>query len=161
MTSIQIIDNFLDPTYFDFLQAKMTNLSFPWYYVDYVADKYDTQYSYFFHTVYENYAINSSLYQDLAMIIEKLNPKALIRIRANLYMNVGALVQSAMHKDQPFEHEGALLYMNTTNGPTILKDGTKIECVANRLVKFNTFEDHAASFCTNQKYKMVINFNYF
>lgn len=157
----EIIDNFLEPEYFKFLQTKMTANIFPWYYSDYVGYKHDTKYSYFFHSIYDRYAINSPLYEDLTEVIEKLNPKAIIRIQANLYVNIGSLVQSCMHKDQTFEHKGALLYMNTTNGPTILNDGTEIKCVANRLAKFNTFEDHAASFCTDQKYKMVINFNYF
>jgi hypothetical protein len=161
MTSYQIIDNFLEPKYFKFLQTRMLSDNFPWFYVDFVGYEHDTKYSYFTHAAYDSYTVNSDLYRDLTMVIEKLEPKAIIRIKANLYINIGALVQSCMHKDQPFEHKGAVLYMNTTNGPTILKDGTEIECVANRLVKFNTFEDHAASFCTDQKYKMVINFNYF
>jgi hypothetical protein len=161
MSLYQIIDNFLEPEYFKFLQTKMASNNFPWYYIDAVATEYDTKYSYFTHMAYDNYIVNSDLYKDLDVVIEKLNPKALIRIKANLYLNVSDPVQSSMHKDQDFEHKGAVLYMNTTNGPTILNDGTEIKCVANRLVKFNTFEDHAASFCTDQKYKMVINFNYF
>jgi hypothetical protein len=161
MTPYQITDNFLEPKYFEFLQTKMLSNTFPWYYIDFLGNERDTEYSYFTHMAYDNYTVNSSLYNDLAIVIEKLEPKALIRIKANLYTNIGTPAQSCMHKDQNFEHKGAILYMNTTNGPTILKDGTRIECVANRLVKFNTFEDHAASLCTDQKYKMVINFNYF
>jgi hypothetical protein len=161
MSSHQIIDNFLEPAYFKFLHDKMVSNNFTWFYVNGLGNEYDTEYSHFTHMAYQNHGINSPLYDDLNKVIDKLNPKAIIRIKASLYINVGTLVRSCMHKDQPFEHKGAILYMNTTNGPTILKDGTEIECVANRLVKFNTFEDHAASFCTDQKYKMVINFNYF
>jgi hypothetical protein len=161
MTSYQIIDNFLEPEYFKFLQTKMVSNNFSWYYVDFLTDELDTEYSFFTHMAYHNYTVNSDLYNDLTTVIQKLEPKAIVRIKANLYINIGTPVQSGMHKDQPYEHKGAILYMNTTNGPTILKDGTRIECVANRLVKFNTFEDHAASYCTDQKYKMVINFNYF
>jgi len=161
MTSYQIIDNFLEPEYFKFLQTKMVSNNFSWYYIDFLADELDTEYSFFTHIAYYNYTVNSDLYNDLTTVIQKLEPKAIVRIKANLYINIGIPVQSRMHKDQPYEHKGAILYMNTTNGPTILKDGTRIECVANRLVKFNTFEDHAASYCTDQKYKMVINFNYF
>jgi hypothetical protein len=161
MSSYQITDNFLDPEYFKFLQTKMVSNSFPWYYIDCLGNEQDTEYSHFTHMAYDNYTVNSELYKDLSTVIEKLNPKALIRIKANLYINRGIPVQSCMHTDQIFEHKGAILYMNTTNGPTTLKDGTKVECVANRLVKFNTSEEHAGSFCTDQKYKMIINFNYF
>ena len=157
----EIIDNFLELEYFKSIQDKMTSNFFPWYYIDSVGHTDDNKYGHFTHMAYDKYTINSEFYQSLTKVIEKLNPKAIIRIKANLTMNMGVLSQSSMHVDWDFEHKGALLYINTTNGPTILKDGTKIECIANRLLKFNSYEEHASTFCTDQKYRMVINFNYF
>ena len=55
----------------------------------------------------------------------------------------------------------SIFYMNTTNGPTILEDGTEIECRANRLVSYPTDTQHAAVLCTDAEYRVVINLNYF
>ena len=37
---------------------------------------------------------------------------------------------------------GRLLYMNTTNGPTVFEDGEEIDCVENRLVIFDGLRRH-------------------
>ena len=55
----------------------------------------------------------------------------------------------------------SIFYMNTTNGPTILEDGTEIECRANRLVSYSNEIQHAAVLCTDAEYRVVINLNYF
>ena len=51
--------------------------------------------------------------------------------------------------------------MNTNNGYTKFEDGTKIESVANRMVSFPTNTQHKGTSCTDQKTRVVINFNYF
>ena len=55
----------------------------------------------------------------------------------------------------------SIFYVNTTNGPTILEDGTEIECRANRLVSFPYETYHASVSCTDQHLRSVINLNYF
>ena len=55
----------------------------------------------------------------------------------------------------------SIFYVNTTNGPTILEDGTEIECRANRLVSYPHNTYHAGVLCTDQPYRIVINLNYF
>ena len=55
----------------------------------------------------------------------------------------------------------SIFYVNTTNGPTILEDGTEIECRANRLVTYPWKVFHSGVLCTDQPYRVVINFNYF
>ena len=55
----------------------------------------------------------------------------------------------------------SIFYMNTTDAPTILEDGTEIECRANRLVSFPYDTYHAGVLCTDQQYRIVINLNYF
>jgi len=51
--------------------------------------------------------------------------------------------------------------LNTCNGWTKFKKGGKVDCVANRVVIFNSNLEHAGITCTDQKRKVVINFNYY
>ena len=75
-------------------------------------------------------------------------------------------IRSPFHIDcsEPLEQISmvtSIFYMNTTNGPTILEDGTEIECRANRLVSFPFDTYHAKVLCTDQPYRFVVNLNYF
>ena len=54
----------------------------------------------------------------------------------------------------------SILYMNTNNGWTEIQGGGKIDCVENRAVTFNSNLMHSGYTCTDQKRKIVINFNY-
>ena len=51
--------------------------------------------------------------------------------------------------------------MNTNNGYTIFEDGTKVESVANRLLTFHGNTKHAASSCSDQHRRVVLNINYY
>jgi len=55
----------------------------------------------------------------------------------------------------------AILYMNTNNGYTKFEDGTKVESVANRMITFPANMKHSGTSCTDEKTRVVINFNYF
>ena len=55
----------------------------------------------------------------------------------------------------------AIFYINTNNGYTEFEDGTRVESVANRIVNFPANLKHRGTRCTDQKIRIVINFNYF
>ena len=55
----------------------------------------------------------------------------------------------------------SIFYMNTNNGYTKFEDGTKVESVANRMVTFPANMKHAETSCTDEKIRVVINFNLF
>ena len=59
-----------------------------------------------------------------------------------------------------FPHKGAIFYINTNNGFTVLEDGTEIASVSNRLLLFNPSEPHHSTSCTDVKRRVNINFNY-
>ena len=86
--------------------------------------------------------------------------KCLIRIKANLYPNTERLHEHPMHSDFPFPHSGALLSLNTCDGYTKLKDGTKIDSVANRILLFDPNEEHCSTTTTNVSARINININY-
>jgi hypothetical protein len=99
-------------------------------------------------------------------LLDKIKPLAFWRIQANFTVQQEKLGRSLFHidYDEPNKRTTmttSIFYVNTTNGPTILEDGTKIECKANRLVTYPYDTYHAGVLCTDQPYRVVINLNYF
>ena len=101
-------------------------------------------------------------------LVNKINPLALYRINVNFTSQQPERIgRSVFHKDYlgdaPVRNAmtTSIFYMNTTNGPTILEDGTEIECRANRLVSYPAETYHAGVLCTDQPYRIIINLNYF
>ena len=72
--------------------------------------------------------------QKLIPLLSKLEAKCLLRIKANFFPNTETLREHSMHVDYDFSHSGALLSLNTCDGYTKLKDGTKINSIANRVL---------------------------
>ena len=91
----------------------------------------------------------------------KLKPRALVRIKANLYQCTPKIIKHGEHADFDWEHKGALYSLNTCNGGTILEDGTKIESKENRMLLFDPSKPHASTTCTDQPARFNININYF
>ena len=104
---------------------------------------------------------SSSYIYVLNSLIDKINPRALIRIKANLYPRTEAVYYHDFHMDYDFKHSGALYMVNDNDGFTIMHDGTKIESKANRMIFFDPNKLHRSSSCSNAKYRVTINFNYF
>ena len=93
-------------------------------------------------------------------LLDKLDARCLIRIKANLYPNTEILHEHSMHTDYDFSHSAAILSLNTCNGYTKFEDGTKVESVANRLVTFPQKMKHTGTTCTDEPFRSVINLNY-
>lgn len=157
--SYKIVDNFLDKDYFKSIVDLYTGNNFAWFYQSKIND-YDKNF-YFTQNLYINDNHASSNFSSIINIISKLNVKSLIRVKANMYVRGTKLIKHAAHVDYPFTHKGAIYYINTNNGKTILEDGTKIDSVANRLLFFDPSKKHSSTNCTDQKVRININFNYF
>tara|TARA_B100000287_G_C20388467_1_gene684571 strand:+ start:52 stop:402 length:351 start_codon:yes stop_codon:yes gene_type:complete len=96
---------------------------------------------------------------------QKIQPVALIKIKANLNMPTENIIEHGYHNDiQDGLHldfiKTAVYYLNTNNGYTKFEDGTKVESVQNRLVVFDNKMKHTGTTCTDKPFRMVINFNY-
>ena len=87
--------------------------------------------------------------------------KSLIRVKANLYPNQSIKEINEMHVDYDYKHKGAIFSVNTNNGGTLLKDGTKIDSLENRMLFFDASEEHDSVNCTDEKVRVNINLNYF
>ena len=172
----KVIDNFLDEEYFDSLVTLFTdidkrgNFKMPWFFqsnVSYFKD--DTRWKpeiednllfYMIHMFYENSIPKGDHYKTLYPLLDKLEAKGLIRVKANLYPNTEILHEHAIHTDYPFSHSAAILSLNTCDGYTKLKDGTKIDSVANRILLFDASEEHCSTTTTNVSARFNINMNY-
>jgi hypothetical protein len=164
MNKFQIIDNFLEVDQYKYLHDLMTNDAFPWFYQPEInyhhTDKKDLT-CYFTHTFYNGYQPNSNFYDDVKVFVNKLEMKAIIRIKGNCYPRTHKVEQHKDHVDYPYEHRAAIYYINDCNGFTILEDGKKIQSKANRLLLFEGHKAHRSTSTTNAKARFNINFNFF
>ena len=165
MSDIRVYDNYLPENYFNYLQGIFLHKdpNFAWYYNDRVVEENDSEFQ-FVHVFYKEHVPISPYYNELSMAIQALNPLSLIRIKANLLPRTAEHIEHGMHVDisgsECKQLRTAILYMNTNNGYTLFEDGTKVNSVANRMVIFPTQLHHTGATCTDEKVRVVINFNY-
>ena len=170
MTDIKVYDNFLNVDVFKKIQRQCFS-DIHWVYDDTVSNRFDKQqmcdekYNWqmahlFYHTPD---VISKDTMPILADVYSKLNIAVLIKAKANFNIVTDKIIEHGLHIDVE-QIAGicttAILYLNTNNGYTIFEDGTKVESVANRLVKFPTGTKHSGTSCTDIHNRMVINFNY-
>ena len=165
---VKIIDDFLDQSTFKNIHNEIMGDAFPWYYndsIDYVSGEGER--FQFVHMLYRDVSegyqvVHSPSFQILVPIIEKLESKILIRVKANLLTQTPDIIENKLHIDRsPYERQStSILYMNTNNGYTKFEDGKIVKSKANRMVTFPASMKHTGTTCTDQKIRVVINFNY-
>tara|TARA_R110000822_G_scaffold85390_2_gene199875 strand:+ start:204 stop:713 length:510 start_codon:yes stop_codon:yes gene_type:complete len=160
----KVIDNFLPQENFLQIKENLLGKDFPWYYFPDISFKNKTSKNSLFymqHVLY-NSEPNSSYYDFIKTnLLNFIDIKSLIRVKVNFYPNQGITKIDEMHIDYEYKHKGAIFSINTNNGATILKDGTKINSVENRILFFNPSEEHDSENCTDKKSRVNININYF
>ena len=157
----KVIDNFLEEDYFDSLVSLLGKI--PWFFQREINPNHDVAEDnlfYMIHMFYDGNVPMSPFYDKLIPLLEKLEAKSLIRVKANLYPNTEILHEHPMHSDYDFFHSGAILSLNTCDGYTKLKDGTKIDSVANQILLFDASEEHCSTTTTNISARINININY-
>lgn len=160
---MKIIDNFLPKEQFLNIQNIFMSKEMPWYYQSSINKnhKEDDLNSYFTHGLYYQNSGYSNFFNYILPIVEFINPKALIRVKANLYLKTEKINVHEPHIDYNFKHKGAIFYINTNNGKTILYNGVKVDSIENRLLLFDPSKEHNSTSTTNSKCRININFNYF
>ena len=165
---MKIEDNFLDQEKFDKLQTVIMGNGFAWFFSSIIDRVGDVDKFQFIHVFYFVPTPCSQYFEILNPILEKIDPISISRIKANLLTRTPKIVESLFHVDMIGMSEEKLkqwttsiFYMNTNNGHTEFEDGTKVECVANRMVTFSSNLKHRGTSCTDEKTRVVINFNYF
>jgi|TARA_B100000085_G_C18513687_1_gene500756 hypothetical protein len=160
---MKIISNFLDKQNFLELKENMLGSYFPWFLAEGVVKPGDNQYQ-FIHNFYKANEITSPFYKLLLPTLDKIKLRALIRIKANLIYKTQKIIEHGFHIDNPIsktsKQKTAILYINTNNGYTKFKK-LKVNSEENKMIIFNSKEEHTGSSCTDQEFRVVINFNYY
>ena len=158
----KIINNFLEKDQFLNLQNIITSDSFPWYLVKGINTIGDNQYQ-LVHSIYKAYEVNSVFFNNLKPLIEKLNAKALIRIKANFIPKTNKIIEHGYHTDfKNIKNKTAVYYINSNNGYTKFKKDKFISnSEENKILIFDSNELHTGTSCTDVDYRIVININYF
>ena len=170
---MKIEDNFLKQEDFDKIQKLMGEPSpLPWFYADRIVFEDDDKFQ-FIHAFYDNHMPMSPFTNELDSIINIIQPFSIVKIRAKLLTRTSEIVESSFHVDIPLLEENltqwttSIFYLNTNNGYTEFQDGriemenTKVKSIANRMVTFPANLRHRGTSCTNERKRVVINFNYF
>ena len=160
-----VIDNFLDEQSFQNLQNIMFGENFCWVYngaIDYEDDEDKFQFTHSFYK--NNIGPSSQQYGKLSHILNKIRPKEIFRIKANLLSRTSEIVENSFHVDIAdlgiLPWTTSIFYMNTNNGYTEFETGAKVESVENRMLVFPAEMKHRGTSCTDKKIRVVVNFNY-
>ena len=166
---IEVVDNFASNYYCDKLYELFLQRigKFPWYISETnpikndlnVVEPLKEKYFYFVHNLLRDNN-QSSQFDCIEPLLEKIKYDSLIRVKANCYLKGEKLIQHEWHRDYQYKHYGALFYVNTCDGFTEFECGTKVSCVRNRIVFFDPSKKHRSSNTTNCPFRFTINFNY-
>ena len=161
---IKVIKSFLKKEEAENIEQKFTSNEFPWFITKGIVNEgKDNDYQ-FNHIFYNNFRINSSLFNVLQPILNVLKPTSIIRIKANLVPKDSKITKHKIHTDVDSTVKNckvAVYYVNTNNGCTMFKNNKKIISEKNKLVIFDGNTEHQSTTCTDKDYRIVINFNYF
>ena len=170
---MKIIDNFLPDYQFKQIQSIFLGDEFSWYWNDTIVFPYEDGYNpkdyQFTHTIFDRRppwnGSNSDYYQSLkhTSLFTLLGTNEFHRIKANLNPRTIFNKSGGWHVDvegYPQIKNTAVYYLNTCNGYTKFKKGGKVKSVENRIVIFDSSLKHAGYTCTDQKRRVVINFNW-
>ena len=187
-SNYKIIDNALPLDVFEWVQDYIMSNAFPWFYQEAIAyspeldsnegwsaskknkdliiepltDEQKHWNFYMSHISYDsNFVLSSQdVWRTLEPIIKLLKSKTLIRIKFNMYPKTPKIIHHKTHIDFSYKHKGALFYVNYNDGVTVLKDGTEIKSVANRLLLHDSSKPHHSTTTSNEDRRVNINLNY-
>jgi len=169
----QIIDNFLPVAEFEKIQQVMTSNMFPWFLDAVLEEPYtiltgainNWQLCHAFYKTPRQHTQSFDLIEPLLARIQP-TPRLIIKIKANINPRTDSVQIHGYHTDIPYDDvttisKTAVFYINDNDGYTIFENDKQIvSSVANRMLIFSANEKHSGTSCTDQQYRMVINFNY-
>ncbi len=165
--NFKIIDNFLDKDIFLNIKNIMEGNNFNWFLnknITFTDSKQENlNGSYFTHMFFidvEDRFLCSNYFNLIVPILTKINMKKLIRVKGNIYLKTQKKEHHLKHTDYSFDHMGAIYYINTNDGHTILENNIEIDSIENRLLIFNPSLPHSSTSTTNSKFRININFNF-
>ena len=159
---MNIYKNFLPKDIFKTLKDTMMGNSFPWYFNSYVnreGEKKDNfQFTFTFIRNGKEECWGEWI-DIMRPVLKHIKHKKMDRVKANLLTTTDKIIEHEFHVDQKKGTTG-ILYLDNSNGYTKFKNGKIIKSEENKYVEFNSNLKHTGSSCTNEKRRVVINFNY-
>ena len=169
---MKVIDNFLPEYQFKQIESICLGQLFPWYWNETIVFPYEDGYNpkdyQFTHVIFDQRppwnSTPSNFYPLIRdTVLRSLGINECYRIKMNLNPRTIFNNSGGWHVD--FENEPeikntAVYYLNTCNGYTKFKKGGKVKSVANRIVIFDSQLYHQGYTCTDQKRRVVMNFNW-
>ena len=159
---MNIYKNFLPNDVFKKLKDTIRGDYFPWYYNDYVdeinekGDTFQFTFTFLRNQKYECWGE----WKDLIIpVLKNIKHKKMNRVKANLLIKTNKIVEHKYHTDQ-IKGTTGILYLDNSNGYTKFKNGKKVFSEENKYVEFDSTLKHTGSTCTDEKRRIVINFNY-
>ena len=157
---MEVIDNFLPDYHFRSLSNIILGDAFDWYYNEDTAIEGDGH-SHFINMFYKKNPVGpTESFPKIEPYLPFFKMKELCRIKANLAPRTIFHRKTGWHVDNLPCSTTAILYMNTNNGWTEFKKGSRVKSVANRVVIFDSNLEHQGVTCTDKKRRVLINFNY-
>jgi len=160
----KIIDNALPQEEFNIIKENILNCDFPWNLTTVITNEKEVlpihASFYFTHMFWDKFNMEPQS-QMFASLLNLMDCHSLMRIKANCYPSTPEIITHDKHVDYPFPHKGAIFYLNTNNGLTILEDKVEVESIENRLLLFDPSKMHTSTTCTDTKCRINVNFNYF
>jgi hypothetical protein len=161
--TFEILDNFLPKEEFENIKNFMLNPHFSWNLTPVVSNEKENlpiSASYYFtHEFWSGFHTEPEA-QAFAPILNQIECRAMIRIKGNLYPSTETIVHHMDHIDFEFPHRGAIFYLNTNNGLTVVNN-QEVESIENRLLLFDPTIPHHSTTCTDDKCRVNVNFNFF
>jgi len=161
---MKVYNNFIPKKEFLNIQSTLMSTNFPWYYNPTVVTMKDKEHFQFIHNFYSDYEPTSAYIKLLDPFINIIKPLSILRIKANLLIKTLKNIEHGLHVDClpniNSKITTGIIYINTNNGYTKFKNGTKIPSEENKYVEFDSNELHTGSTCTDENIRIVINFNY-
>lgn len=156
-----IIDNYLTENDFKLIKKKiLKDRNLPLFLQTSVGSKNTGDGIFFTHLFFNNGQWNSSHEEILFPLLNKLNPSEIIRIQLNLYPKTFFIKKHSWHVDRKFSHKGCILYLNTNNGKTIIRNSIKVKSIENRVLFFDPSVEHRSTTCTDKEFRSNIIINY-
>ena len=162
--NIKTIKNFLDKDFFEEVKKLIIESDFAWFKRKSMVTGTTNNLGYFCHSFYYNsMVICNTYFKYILPILNKLNSKAVVEVRANLFPSV-FFNKSDFHTDNNFKCKTAILYLNTCDGGTEFKINDNITFVKaeeNKIIVFDSNVAHRAITSKNANFRYIINFNYY
>jgi len=158
---MKIYKNFLPKDIFKKLKNTMMGEYFPWYFNDYVSNfQKENNFQFTFRFINDGDYVCWGEWKNIIIpVLQKINHKKINRVKANLLVRTNKIIEHGFHTDQDNGTTG-ILYLDNSNGYTKFENGKKIKSEENKYVEFNSTLKHTGSSCTDEKRRVVINFNY-